>query len=122
MNTTIRQAIYLVLSALGVGLTWWQNIAWMMDGDGGDKSFGAFWLDAFATHASASITLDVLVVTTVGLVLVFAESRRLGMHPWWPVVYLVLSSGIAVAFMFPLFLFFRERRMAALPSDVPRAT
>jgi hypothetical protein len=40
------------------------------------------------------------------------EARRLGMRHWW--VWPVLTFGIAFAFAFPLFLYFRDRRIEVI--------
>lgn len=110
MNTKLLQALYLGSSVLGLVLTWWHNLAWITDGEG-SKSFLAFWEAGFVNQVTSSLTLDLLVVGAVSLVFVVAEVRRLKMSAWWPVAYLAISGGVALAFMFPLFLFFRERRL-----------
>ena len=111
MNPTTRQAAYLTLSVLGAALTWKHNIEWMktLDATGLD-TLAQFWTDAFATPVSASLAWDVVIVATAGFVFVLTESLRLKMR-WWPLAYVVLANGIAAAFAFPLFLFFRERKL-----------
>jgi hypothetical protein len=112
MNTRHRQAIYLVLSALGAILTWKNNLEWAAGLEvTGPAALAQFWRDAFATPVSASLAWDILIAGTAAFVLVLVESRRLGMR-WWPLLYLVLGNLIAAAFAFPLFLFFRERRLS----------
>ena len=114
MNTHTRQAIYLTLSALGAILTWKNNLEWMAGLDvSGPAAFARFWEEAFATAVSSSITWDLLIMGAAGFVLVIVESRRLGMR-WWPALYFLLGNLIAVACLFPLFLFFRERRIVRL--------
>ena len=119
-SATLRQLAYLVLSALGAALTWWHNLAWFAEGELADKTLAAFWTDAFASHISASLAWDILILGLAGFVLVWAEAGRTGMSRWWPVAYLVLANAIAAAFAFPLFLFFRERRLQELGGEERR--
>jgi hypothetical protein len=122
MSSSIRQAVYLILCVLGVGLTWWQNLAWFADGSGGDKTLVGFWTEAFATHVSASLTLDIIVVFVAVLILIAAETKRLGMSRLWPLAFVILGNGIAAAFALPLFLFFRERRLGLRDAvEIPRS-
>jgi len=111
MTYAIRSAVYVVLTLLGVVLTWKNNLAWIAEVPPDAMLLQQFWIDAFATHIGASLAWDIIVATTAGLVLVIAETRRLGMPRWWPVVYFVLANAIAAAFALPLFLLFRERHM-----------
>ena len=60
-----------------------------------------FCLSAFAA--------DFWVGSTVSLVWMIVEARRLGMKHWW--VFIPLTFGIAWAFSLPLFFFFRERHL-----------
>ena len=52
------------------------------------------------------------VVVVTFLVFSFVEARRLGMQHWW--VWPLLTFGIAFAFAFPLFLYFRDRRIEVI--------
>lgn len=114
MNTTARQALYLILSVLGATLTWANNLEWMKTLEvSGPAALLQFWSDAFATPVSSSVTWDLLIMGAAGFIVVLVESKRLGMK-YWPVIYLVLGNLIAVACIFPLFLFFRERRQLTL--------
>ena len=61
--------------------------------------------------AVTSLTIELLVAAVAGCVLIVSESRRLGMRHAW--VYLVLAVVTAFAFVFPLFLCNRERRLSA---------
>jgi len=114
MNSQNRQILYLILSVLGATLTWANNIEWMQTLEvQGPAALMQFWSDAFATPVSSSLAWDIIIVFAMGFVFVLAESRRLKMK-YWPVLYFVLGNVIAAAFIFPLFMFFRERRLDVL--------
>jgi hypothetical protein len=64
----------------------------------------------FQTDISAFFGVDVIVSGLVLLVFIAREGRRLGMRGLWACVLSTLLVG--VSFGLPLFLFFRERRLA----------
>lgn len=103
----IRQLIYGLLAIAGLIATWYHNLQFM---DGG-YSFDlmTFIQDAYTNHASSSLTNDLVVACLAGLVLIFAESRRLQMRHSW--IYLPLTFSVAFAFALPLFLLMRERHL-----------
>ena len=110
MQTTPRQIVYLVLAVLGLILTWTFNLRFM-EQSGGAFDAVAFVKAGYVNPAAASLSNDLLVALATFLVWSFAEARRLHMRHWWAVP--VLCFGVAFAFAFPLFLFFRERRLLA---------
>jgi len=110
MNLTSRQVVYLVLAVIGLCVTWYFNFRWMA-ATGAGLDFAAFFRDGYRNDASTSLTNDLLVGCVTFLVFSFVEARRLGMRHWW--AWPVLTFGIAFAFAFPLFLFFREGKLAA---------
>jgi hypothetical protein len=114
---TVRQSIYLALSALGISLTWYHNLAFAKAA--GSMDMGAFVSAVFVNHASASIGWDITIGCTAFLVFLFAEAKRLGMKHAW--VYVVLTCGVAFAFAAPLFLFMRDRAMAKRAAEAPTA-
>lgn len=98
------RAFYAVLAVLGLGGTWWFNLQHR----GGA---GAFLGALFATPATSSITVDLLVVGVAASAFVVVEGRRLGMRRAWLLV--PLSGLTALAFTVPLFLAWREHRLRA---------
>ncbi|RKS93074.1 uncharacterized protein DUF2834 [Microbacterium sp. AG790] len=60
--------------------------------------------------AVGSIGVDIMVAAIAGSILIIVEGRRLGMRRPW--LYVVVSLVTAFAFVFPLFLAFRERTLA----------
>lgn len=64
----------------------------------------------FQTHASAFFGLDVIVSSFVLWLFVFSEGRRLRMKNLW--LYILCNLLVGVSSALPLFLLFRERKVA----------
>lgn len=72
---------------------------------------GASFLDdVFANPATTTVTLDLLVLGIAVVVWVVVEARRLGMRRPW--LWAVLAVPLPGAFLVPLFLVLRERRVS----------
>ena len=110
MKLTTKQVAYAALAAIGLVATWYFNLRFISE-SGGTFSAVEFVRAGYANSASASLSNDLLVGTLAFTIWSFAEARRLGMRRWW--IYPALTFGVAFAFAFPLFLFVRERRIAA---------
>jgi ABC-type uncharacterized transport system permease subunit len=95
-------ALYLLLAVGGLIGTWAFNIASFA----ADEDYLGSW---FASAASSSAAVDVLVVAVAACVFFVVEGRRLGMRHTW--VLIPLTFAIALAFIFPLFLAWREWTM-----------
>lgn len=91
--------------------TWSQNLAFFALPDNGGLL--GFIRAAYANPAAASISNDILFMCFAAFTFMIVEARRLGIRHVW--LYIVLSCGIAVSVMFPLFLLVRQRRLAAAP-------
>ena len=104
------QLLYGLSAVAGVAATLYFNIQFMTENNG--FSVATFISDNYVNAASASISNDLLVVVAVFFIWSFVEARRLSMRFWW--CYPVLTFTVAIAFALPLFLLFRERRLAAL--------
>jgi hypothetical protein len=63
----------------------------------------------FVNNISATFGIDVMISALALFVFVFLEGRRRGMKHLW--AYLVCTLLFGVSSGFPLFLFFRERKM-----------
>jgi hypothetical protein len=111
VNLSSRQIVYLALAVTGLCVTWYFNLRWMAESVAG-IDFVAFFRDGYLNSASTSLTNDLLVGCMTFLVFSFVEARRLGMRHWW--VWPLLTFAIAFAFAFPLFLCFRDRRVAVI--------
>jgi predicted alpha/beta superfamily hydrolase len=98
----IRARIYFVLSALGLITAWWLN--------GIASIEGADYLTAwFGSTVDLVLSVDLLIVALAVAVFMIYEAKRLGMKRVW--LYFLLSAITALAFTFPLFMAFRERKL-----------
>lgn len=94
--------VYMSLSVAGLVTAWLFNGLAVMNGE----DYGSAWT---ATAVDLVLTYDLGIVAIAGAIFMFAEAKRLGMKRVWV---LVLLSGItAMAFVFPLFLALRERKL-----------
>lgn len=96
--------VYLVLSIIGIAATWYFNIQFY--GSAADTSIGNFIALANANFPAKSISADISVVAVTFLIWMYLEAKRLEMKYWW--ILIPLTFLIAIAFTFPLFLYFRE--------------
>ena len=97
------RVVYALLAVAGAVGTWVFNVRSMAAGE----NYLAGW---FATAASSSAAVDVIVVAVVACLFMVVEGRRLGMSRWvWLLV--PLSFAVAIAFTFPLFLLWREQHL-----------
>lgn len=102
--SVVRQVCYGVAALVGGITTWFFNLRY-----DGSVGYLAAW---FANDASSSAAVDLLVVSAVLTVFVFAEFHRLDLHTIIPVLFLVTGLLVAMAFAVPAFLLYRERRLA----------
>jgi len=101
------QWVYLIAAILGTVLPLSQFLPFVA-ANGLDMSL--FMRQLFQTPVSGFFAMDVLVSSLVLWVFVFSEGRRRGMSNLW--VYVVCNLIVGVSLALPLFLFFRERRIA----------
>ncbi len=104
--TTI-ELVFLAMAVIGVGATWYFNALFYMET--ADTSITNFIAQTVTTLPAKSISADISVVATTFLIWMVYEARKLKMKHWW--IFIPLTFLIAIAFTFPLFLFFRERRL-----------
>ena len=95
--------VYLALAIVGLIGTWTWNIQAIAEA----SDFIGDW--TMSGPAVSSLTTDLLVTAIAGSILIIVEARRLGMRAGW--AYVVLGLVTAFAFVFPLFLALRERRL-----------
>lgn len=98
---------FLVLSVLGIVATWYFNSLFYLTVE--DTSISNFISQANATLPAKSISADISVVAITFLIWMIYEGRKLKIKNWW--LFIPLTFLIAIAFTFPLFLFFRERKI-----------
>jgi hypothetical protein len=64
----------------------------------------------FQNNVAAAFGSDVIISAVVLFVFIFSEGRRRGMGNLW--AYVLCTLPVGVSFGLPLFLFFRERKLA----------
>ncbi len=102
--------VYALLAVVGALGTWYFNVLSIAGGD-------PYLVDWFASPASSSAAVDLIVVALAACLFIVLESRRLGMRFAWVLV--PLSFLIAVAFTFPLFLAWRQWHLSRPRAELP---
>lgn len=97
--------LYLILSILGLGLTWYFNAQFYLMEE--DTSISNFIALTVTTWPAKSISADISVVAMCFVVWMINESLRLKIKYWWLV--LISTFIVALAFSFPLFMYLREK-------------
>lgn len=107
---TLKELAYLCLALTGLIATWYFNIQFYSTAQ--DTSLGNFIAQTVTTVPAKSISADISVVAITFLVWMVLEAKKIKLKHWW--LFLPLTFLVALAFSFPLFLFFRERRLRKL--------
>lgn len=95
--------VYLLLAISGLVTAWVFNGLAVANGE----DYGKAWT---ASAVDLVLTYDLGIVAIAGVIFMFVEAKRIGIRRVW---LLVLLSGItAMAFVFPLFLAWRELQLA----------
>ena len=103
-NWNSRSIVYLLLSVAGLIGTWYFNLLAIKQG----RNFFADW---GSSPAVSSATTDLLVAASAASIFMFYESKRLKMKYGW--LFILGSFVTAIAFTFPLFLAFREKKLSS---------
>lgn len=71
-----------------------------------------FWKDAFGTNNAARfLSFDVILLGLAVFVMMWFESRKVGISTGWFVAYVVLSIVIGISTFVPFFLAHRQRKL-----------
>lgn len=105
--------LYLLLAILGICWTWYFNIQFFQTAS--DTSMSNFIKQCLTTFPAKSIGADITVVVLTFFAFMIPEALRLKMKWWWLLI--PLTFMIAVAFTFPLFMFFRENKLESLKTN-----
>ena len=103
-NWNSRSIVYFLLSVAGLIGTWYFNLLAIKQG----RNFIADW---GGSPAVSSATTDLLIAASAASIFMFYESKRLKMKYGW--LFILGSFVTAIAFTFPLFLAFRERKLSS---------
>lgn len=102
--------VYLFAALLGAVVPWSYNLR-AFEEMGAEFTPQAFVAQGFQGSAMlGSLAADFWIGSCVALVWMIVEARRLGMRHWW--AFLIWTFAVAWASALPLFLYFRERKLA----------
>lgn len=106
---SLKQFTYLFLSFLGAVCTWYFNVQYFQGT--GTILFSPihFAVQAGSTPAGASMSMDALITGLAAIVWMLTDANKIGMKHAW--AYIAFGSWISFTFLFPLFLFMRERHL-----------
>ena len=100
------KTIYLILCVLGVTLTYWQFLPWVIQNG---LNMPLFFHQLFANRIGVFFGMDVFVSAAALVVFIRTESSRIHITGrWLPVIALIF---VGVSFALPLFLYMRERKL-----------
>ena len=97
--------VYLILSIMGLVTAWVFNALAVMN----NQDYAGAW---FGSAVDWVLSADFTVVAIAVVVFMISEARRLKMKRVW--LYILLSGITAMAFIFPLFMAMRERKLDQL--------
>jgi enterochelin esterase-like enzyme len=103
MNRRNKAVFFFVLAGIGLVTAWYFNSLAVLRGEN-------YIADGFTSNVDWVYSLDLLIGGTAGMAFIVIESRRLKLRFWW--VYIAAAFVTAFAFVFPLFLGFRELALA----------
>ena len=103
MNHKNNAIFFFVVAAIGLATAWYFNSMAVMQAEN-------YITDGFTSNVDWVYSLDLLIGGSAGMAFIVIESRRLKMRFSW--IYIVAAFVTAFAFVFPLFLGFRELKLA----------
>lgn len=99
-----RKHLYLLLTIVGISYTWYYNIQYFQTAV--DPTFLNFFRDAKCSFPAQSLGADLTVVIFTFFALYIPDAIKLKIKFWW--ILIPLTFLIAIAFTFPLYLYWRE--------------
>ena len=100
---------FFVIAGIGLATAWYFNAIAVMRGEN-------YIADGFTSNVDWVYSLDLLIGGTAGMAFIVIESRRLKMRFWG--LYIAAAFITAFAFVFPLFLGFRELALGKQPAGL----
>jgi hypothetical protein len=102
--------VYVLIGIVAFFATGSQAVHYFNDGTGPVAGTDQFWRDAFtANHASRFLVFDVILLGLAVIVLMWVESRKVGISTGWFVAYVALSILVGISTFVPFFLAHRQR-------------
>jgi len=110
--------VYVAIGVIAFVLTGSQVLGYVDAGPIGAQK--DFWKDAFGSNDAARfLAFDVLFLGLAVFVMMWFESRKVGISTRWYVAYLVLSVVIGISTFAPLFMAHRQRKLDAMAVAKP---
>jgi hypothetical protein len=103
MNHKNNAIFFFIVAGIGLATAWYFNGRAVMNSEN-------YITDGFTSNVDWVYSLDLLIGGVAGMAFIVIESRRLKMRFSW--LYIAASFVTAFAFVFPLFLGFRELALA----------
>jgi drug/metabolite transporter (DMT)-like permease len=103
MNRRNNAIFFFAVAGVGLATAWYFNAMAVMQAEN-------YIADGFTSNVDWVYSLDLLIGGIAGMAFIVIESRRLKMRFWW--LYIAAAFVTAFAFVFPLFLGFRELELA----------
>lgn len=102
--------VYVLIGVIAFVATGSQALGYLGSGAGPLTGTERFWSDAItANNASLFLVFDVALLGLAVFVLMWVESRKLGISGGWFAAYVVLSVLIGISTFVPFFLAHRQR-------------
>lgn len=106
--------VYILIGVVAFFATGSQALPYFNDGSGPIAGTHEFWRDAItANHASRFLAFDVVLLGLAVFVLMWVESRKVGISTGWFAAYVVLSILVGISTFVPFFLAHRQRILDA---------
>ena len=106
--------VYVLIGIIGFFATGSQALDYVISGDGPIAGTEQFWRDAItANNASLFLVFDVVILGLAIFVLMWVESRKVGIGTGWFVAYVALSIVVGISTFVPFFLAHRQRMLDA---------
>ena len=102
-----RKYLYLFISLLGICYTWYYNLQYFFNYE--EASIVHFFELAQSNLAGKSFGADLTIVVLTFFIWFINDARKLKVKNWW--ILIPLTFLTAIAFTFPLYLYFRERTL-----------
>ena len=109
-----RAHIFLAIAILGLFYTWYYNIQYFTTYE--EASLMHFFELAQSNFAGKSFGADLSVVVLTFFVWFIPDARKHKIKYWW--VLITLTFLIAIAFTFPLYLYFRENAILKSKNEI----
>jgi Terpene cyclase DEP1 len=104
---------FFAMAGVGLATAWYFNALAVMRGEN-------YIADGFTSNVDWVYSLDLLIGGTAGMAFIVIEARRLKMRRWG--LYIAFAFVTAFAFVFPLFLGFRELAIGRQAGPSPAST